>query len=79
MQEIRHDGSEQLTENASTKDLERAMADVRNASVALHKPGAVFRSKGRTLQVTNDGKIKELRKKRRQFQRQARKRGRSRR
>ena len=65
-----------LTEAASIEDFERATADVRNASVALHKPGATFESKGRTFQVTSEGKLKELRKKKRKAQRAARKRNR---
>ncbi|KKK69904.1 hypothetical protein LCGC14_2929380 [marine sediment metagenome] len=78
MQEVRHDGSEALTEGATMEDFDRAMKDERNASVALHKPGAVFKSKGRTLQVMNEGRLKELRRQKRKSQKAARKRNRGR-
>ena len=41
MQEIRYDGSDELTEGASLEDFHKSVNDVRNASVSLHKPGAV--------------------------------------
>jgi len=49
MQEIRHDGSEFLSEIPTIdyeKRLRAAIEDKRNASVAIHKPGSVFKSKG---------------------------------
>ena len=76
MQEKRWDGSEELTGAATQEDFDRAVQDERNAAVALHKLGAKFKSKGRTLQVTESGKLKELRKKKRKVQRVARRRGR---
>ena len=58
MQEVRYNGSEKLTEDASRKQLDEALADERNATVAIHKPGAVFKSRGKTYQVTDEGKLK---------------------
>lgn len=64
MQEIRYDGTEHLTPNVSRDQVERALADVRNASIALHKPGAVFDSwQGRVrkrYRVDADGTLQRL-------------------
>ncbi len=40
MQEIRHDGSEEWTENVTDEQLMRALQDERNATVAVHRVGA---------------------------------------
>ena len=78
MQEIRHDGTDELTEQATMEDFEKAMADKRNASVALHKPGAKFYSNTNGVQyrVTQDAKLKPIRKAKRKEQRKSRKRNR---
>jgi len=82
VQEIRHDGSEKLTEAATLEDFAKAMEDDRNASVALHKPGARFKSQGVMYRVDQFGKLehdrkaKDRRKAQRQSQRKARKRNR---
>lgn len=79
MQETRYDGSEKLTEAATLEDFHTALADKRNASVALHKPGSTFMSNGRMFQVNDEGKLSQLRKQRRRknrAQKAARKRNR---
>jgi len=60
MQEIRHDGSEALTPNATVQMFEAAIREQRNASVALHKPGAVFVSDGKTYRVGEDGALEPM-------------------
>lgn len=42
MQEIRHDGSEKLTDHATEKKFLDAFADEKNRSVALHRPGTLI-------------------------------------
>lgn len=75
MQEVRHDGSERLTPNATAEMLNRALRDKNNASVAMHKPGATFRSEGYQCRVLTSGEIERVEVARRQ---KARRKGRRR-
>jgi hypothetical protein len=58
MQEFRYDGSEKLTEEATLEKVEKALEDARNKTVALHKEGTTFTSKGQTYEVMKGGKLK---------------------
>ncbi len=42
MQEIRHDGTEKLTDDSTMEMFGAALADKRNRSVAMHKPGTLI-------------------------------------
>lgn len=64
MQEIRYDDTERLTERATTAQVQSALADAANRTVALHRPGAVFDSwengKRKRFRVTEDGALQRV-------------------
>ena len=72
MQEIRYDGSERLTKEVTSDDIERALADAQNRTVAVHKPGATFESQGKKYKVLADGTLARREKTARKVRRQAR-------
>lgn len=62
MQEMRHDGSDILSTLRDRKQLEKALMDQRNESVAVHKPGTVFQSRnGQDYLVRRDGSVRKVR------------------
>lgn len=74
MQEIWKDGTEKLSVLENDEQLREALADERNASVRIHKPGSTFESRGQTYKVNDDGTLtKRERNKRKAKRRQARK------
>lgn len=74
MQVTKTDGSEVIEENVTMEDFKKAFEDPETQSVALHKPGATFKSKGKKYTVSSKGKIKE--KKRRKKAKESRRRNR---
>ena len=61
MQEYRYDGTDELTPNASIKDLERALANEKNKAVTLHKTGSIItRSDGSQYEVWTDGSLRKI-------------------
>lgn len=64
MQEIRYDGTDALTARATAADIQRALADDRNARVVLHRPGSTFeRWEGgvrKRYRVEDDGSLQRL-------------------
>ncbi len=61
MQEHRHDGTDELTPNATMQDVKRALKDPRNTAVTLHKPGStVTMSDGKRYLVWKDGSLRRI-------------------
>ncbi len=62
MEERRWDDSQHLTPHADHGDLRKALADVRNKSVTLHKPGSmIVKDDGTRWIVQHDGGLREAR------------------
>ena len=58
MQEIRYDGTEKITENAGKEEILKAVQDLGNKTVLIHKPGSVITNiKGVKFTVGGDGKL----------------------
>ena len=81
MQEIRHDCTENLTANPTPEQVTAAIADEHNRTVAIHKPGARFKSCGQWYRVAATGALerepnRKQRKQNRRQQKAARKRSR---
>jgi len=56
MQETRYDGTERLTLLENEKQLQDAVADPRNKTVTVHKPGSLMKmSDGTMYRVAPDG------------------------
>jgi hypothetical protein len=53
MQEIRYDGSEELTDDVKMDALLEAIHDVENRIIAVHKPGSIIKSKDDTFYRVN--------------------------
>lgn len=63
MQEIRRDGSEVLTqvfEDEAAEKLKEALAKLENQTVAIHKPGAIFKSRGKWYHVMENGNLAQV-------------------
>ena len=65
MQEITYDGDETLTPYITDKQFKAALDNPKNATVALHKPGAEFKSGGLLMRVNQDGSLSVNQRKRR--------------
>jgi hypothetical protein len=64
MQEMRHDGTEKLTANATWEQLKRAIEDDRNRAVFVHKPGSIITTMHgghqKKFRVEEDGTLTRL-------------------
>ncbi len=61
MQETRWDGTDVLTDHATDKSFTRALDDVRNRSVTLHKPGSIVELKSGSYVVDESGAWRRIR------------------
>lgn len=77
MQEQKWDGGEELTDQASIEDFKEAMDNPKNKSITLHKSGSTFtNTNGVEYRVSQEARIKPIRRAKRKLQRQARKKNR---
>lgn len=58
MQEIRHDGAEVVTPNATPEDLQKALADARNKSVGVYPPGSKITIAGTDYVADSHGSLR---------------------
>ena len=77
MQVKKFDGADDLYEDASFEDMKEAIEDSLTESVTVYKPGAKFKSGGKTYITNDEGKFRRVRKKKRKDQKKSRKRNRS--
>jgi hypothetical protein len=62
MQEVRYDGTEQLSQVTSAEQIQKAVEDPRNKTVLVHKPGSIITLRsGAAYRVANDGSWRRVR------------------
>ncbi len=63
MQENRYDGTEVLTEKATSEQVHRALANPANKTVSVHNSGSVIKSiTGAQYEVQKDGSLRRINK-----------------